>query len=163
MDKRLTTALDDSNYFWEVLHVLFYKDADESDYVTELNMDMFREFCSHIQSTYQTLFAGTENPRLYIQFAQPYIRLTEISLFPVYLDRPHDILQTFAELVCDAIYYICFVGSNKNQLIIPSNNNLCCSVDSGWNGWDVLYDFEKDTPEDIWNRIDMYLSAQELE
>ena len=44
-------AFDDSNYFYEVLEVLFYENGDEAERVIELNMDMFREFCRHVQST----------------------------------------------------------------------------------------------------------------
>lgn len=150
-DHRIYRAYDDSSYFWEVLRVLFYGEDDDAERVTELNMDMFRDFCGHVKSTYQNLFIGAENPRRYMTLVRPYIILIELTRFPEHIDRPHDTLQTFANLACTAISPIEFVGSTENQLIVPSDGRLITTENSGWA---VLYDFEKDTPEDVWNRVD---------
>lgn len=154
MDKtlieRLDRAFDDSNYFFEVLQVLFYKDNKWSRRVTELDRDMFRDFCNHVQTTYQNLFIGTDDPRAYMQFVTPYIVLFKIALFPEYIDSKHDQLQGFAELVCSSISHIISPASTENRLIIDD------PFFNAYGEWAVLYDFEKDTPEDVWDRVSGY-------
>lgn len=155
--ERYCRAEADNDYFYEVLHVLFYRDDDCAKNVTELNMDMFGDFCSHVRSTYQNLFNGAEDPHQYMEFVKPYMTLKEIALFPEFIDYEHDVLRTFAEQACDAIEMIKYDFIPENQLTILSNriyNDIdddCMFV--------VLYDFEKDTPEDVWNRVEWYLSA----
>ena len=160
-------ACEDRVYFEEVLRVLFYQKDCEAEQVTELNMDMFRGFCTHVRSTYQNLLAGAENPRQYMTLVMPYIALTKISLFPEYfpeyIDRPREVLTTFAELACDAIGCISDVSDvNDRQMMFSPDSCVPFSDDDDW---DVLYDFERDTPEDVWNRVDQYidLPAQESE
>lgn len=150
--ERSDRALDDSNYFYEVLEVLFYENGDEAERVTELNMDMFREFCRHVQSTYQNLFVGAENPRHYMRLVEPYISLAQIAFAPVYIDSAHETLQAFAEFACEAINWIQLVGSTGDRLLLPAGET------SGDDGYAVLYDFEKDSPEAVWERVERWRS-----
>lgn len=146
-------AIDDSNYFCDVLYGMFYEDDDFVECGTEVNMDIFREFCDHVQSTYQNLFMGADNPCRYMTLVKPLIKLKEIALFPFPIDHEHDILRTFADQVCDAINAIECEISTENQLILLSDLTLGSEYACA-----VLYNFELDTPEDVWNRIDLFLS-----
>lgn len=74
-------AIDDSNYFCDVLYGMFYEDDDFVECGTEVNMDIFREFCDHVRSTYQNLFMGADNPCRYMTLVKPLIKLKEIALF----------------------------------------------------------------------------------
>ena len=51
---------------------------------------------------------------------------------------------------------------NDRQMMFSPDSCVPFSDDDDW---DVLYDFERDTPEDVWNRVDQYidLPAQESE
>ena len=150
--ERFGRALGDSNYFYEVLEVLFYENDGEAERVTELNMDMFREFCRHVQSTYQNLFVGAENPRHYMMLVEPYISLAKIAFAPVYIDSAHETLQAFAEFACEAISLIQFVGSTEDELLLPASET------PGDGRYAVLYDFEKDSPEAVWERVERWRS-----
>lgn len=57
-NNRCLRAIDDSNYFCNVLYGMFYEDDDCVECGTEVNMDIFREFCDHVWSTYQNLLWG---------------------------------------------------------------------------------------------------------
>lgn len=117
-------------------------------------MDMFKTFCAHVRNTYQNLFVGATDPCQYMCLVDPYITLTEISLFPEIIDQSHDILQTFAQLTCEAINSIRCIQTTINKLTLPANSGL---PDSDKPFRTLLYDFEKDTPEDVWNRVYAYM------
>lgn len=89
---------------------------------------------------------------------KPLITLKEIALFPFPIDHEHDILRTFADQVCDAIKAIECEISTENQLILLSDLTLGSEYACA-----VLYNFELDTPEDVWNRIDLFLSENKSE
>lgn len=159
--ERSWRAYEDCEYFEEVLDVLFRQEDDEAEEITELNMDMFRDFCAHVRSTYQNLWGGAEDPRQYMTLVLPYIALTKISLFPEYIDHEHEVLETFAELACDAIGSISdLINANERQLLFPPDAYIPASDDDDW---DILYDFAKDTPEDVWNRVDKYIDLRKHE
>ena len=151
IDRRLR-ACEDREYFEEVFRVLFYQEDCEAEQVTERNMDMFREFCRHVQSTYQNLFVGAENPRHYMMLVEPYISLAKIAFVPVYIDSAHETLQAFAEFACEAISLIQFVGSTEDELLLPASET------PGDGRYAVLYDFEKDSPEAVWERVERWRS-----
>lgn len=129
-------AYDAANYFWEVLHCLFWQD-EEDDGELKLDINMFSEFCEHIKNTYQ-LFWNGETRNQMIVLLRPYQMLTEISVFPEFIDNEHNVIQRFAEIAIKAIFNILYVDSTSTAI---------CEGPYVW------YDFEKDTPQDVWNRL----------
>lgn len=135
MTDKSSMAFDSMNYFWNVLHSLFYEDDADED--LRMDMDMFSEYCKHIRNTYQLFFNGGSHTEM-LCMLRPFHMLAELYLFPEIIDEDHDIVQEFAKIATIAIIKIADGRSEENRLAV---NGFC---------W---YDFERDTPEAVWNRI----------
>lgn len=128
-------SYDALNYFWEVLHVLFYE--DEQDEEMKMDMTMFSKFCEHIKNTYSMFYHGGSSTDM-IQMLKPFKMLVELSLYPELIDKNHTIIQELSEITVRAIMDLVCACSEENAIVVN---------DVRW------YDFINDTPEDVWNRI----------
>ena len=138
----INIAYDTQNYFYDVLHGLFYCDDEffENEFKTEINMDMFSEFCENIKITYQTFFKlNTRNEMIHM--LKPYDMLKEIELFPEWIDKEHEVIVKLAGITASAIGNIVMECVTDTKIVASGPADF------------VWYDFENDSPEDVWNRI----------
>lgn len=138
----VSMSYDASNCFWEVLHVLFYK--DEEDEEMNIDMHMFSEFCEQIKNTYLMFYHGGSSIEM-IHMLKPFSMLMELALYAEVIDENHDIIQVLADVTVHAIKDIVCAWSEENAIVINGVR------------W---YDFENDTPEDVWDRIKLALKAE---
>lgn len=135
----LDCAIDASNFFYVLLEDYFYT---EEDY----DMEVFTEFCMHIKTTYQNFYNGADKHLLYIHMLKPFEQLVKIANYNVAIDVKHEAVVCLAHKTVNAILNIVRIDSDANKIQYRDI---------------VWYDFEKDTPEDVFDRLMEYFIDDE--
>lgn len=124
-------------FFAQVLDEYF--NLDEADNQMEFDMEMFSEFCENVQITYSAFYEH-EDKKVLLGALQNFRFLVEMSTFSVLIDIEHEILGLFASKAVSAIEEIVFGSSKPNEIADPNDPV-------------VWYDFDIDTPEDVYDRF----------
>lgn len=144
-ESTLDTKNDVSNTLFEIYKYFF--DTKE----VEFSMLLFSDYCKCLKKTYQWFYSlkwseSTDNlSNQFFSCLNIFEELVKISLYPEYIDRNHEIFSTLAEKTVHAITtYINAKPSFENMI----STNF---------GEEVWFDFNNDTPESVYQRINDYL------
>lgn len=135
MNNKISLSYDTGNYFWKILHVCFIGDENDKEIIIDKNM--FKEFCENIRITYSLFYEGGTHIQM-LHMLKPFSMLKELALFPESIDIEHNMIKSFASYTINAIEDLVWAN--------PIESAIVCD-DFCW------YDFDKDSPEDVWDRL----------
>lgn len=141
MFETVVKLYDASNYLCTVREEFFFSDE------MEFSMEMFAEMCSYIKITYQIVFE-TEDKTVIIHALKVFDQLSQIAHNAEITDIEHECVSMLALLAYYAIEDIINVKAKQNVL-------------TDFRSGTIWYDFENDTPEDVFNRIRGFLINEE--
>ena len=110
------------------------------------SMELFALMCECVKRIYWAFYKIDEDKTCkelrghYISLLGAHETLVAMSLFPEYIDEEHEVFSMFARKTISAIRYINYKLSEPNQIY-----HIFERI--------VWYDFEKDTPETIYQRL----------
>lgn len=132
---------DASNFLYNVREEFFY--SDEMDF----SMDMFTEMCNHIKNTYQIVFNTDEKTKI-IHSLKVYNELIRIAYNPEMTDIEHECVSMLALIAVRAIEEVIHIDAQPDKMVYYRHDV-------------ILYDFENDTSEDVFNRIKGFLLKED--
>lgn len=118
----------------------FFSDLLDS-FESDVDMDTFAELCEHIKNTYQALYSAKTRNDFFIVL-QPYESLVRLSAAsPINIDTIHDVILYLVDSTLNCIRHMSAKWPQPDKIMDMYNRRNVC------------YDFDKDTPEAVYDRI----------
>lgn len=157
----MMNKLADADWCFENIIGLFYNVEDDEDKDVgeeDEDEDVFADFCEHIKDVYQ-IFCESDEKDVLIRALKTFRKLVRIQEFSEWLVDERDLtIQRLADITVQAILDIYDSlrfneqpDSTRIFLPVCDGNVKVLPVDKG--NVTVWYDFDKDTPEMVYRRI----------